>query len=49
MQVLCEANLCKEFEQTRGEAGCRVKMDIPEKCVGKAGKSCTCILLLHQD
>ena len=47
VQALCEVDLCKEFEKERGKAACRVNMDIPDKCNGKAGKSCTLLFYFH--
>ena len=47
MQILCEVNLCEKFESTRGKDACRVKMDIPVKCAGKAGKSCSLLFYFH--
>ena len=46
MQILCESNICQNFQSTRGDA-CRVKMDIPRNCAGEAGKSCSLLFFFH--
>merc|ERR1739844_615982 len=46
MQILCESNICENFQSTRGDA-CRVKMDIPRICAGEAGKSCSLLFFFH--
>ena len=47
MQFLCEDDLCKQFGKERGKEACRVKFDIPEKCAGPAGKSCSLLFFFH--